>query len=84
MNYLEQYTCGEPRKIVIGFSYLDAEKGYKAVIRELDERYGNQECTVQGFVTKALTWTPIKADNPKELDRFAVFLSVCDNAITLY
>ena len=81
LNYLEQYTSGEPRQIVIGFSYLDAEKGYKAAIRELDERYGDQEITVQAFFTKALSWTPIKADNPKELDRFAVFLSECDNAI---
>ena len=32
LNYLEQYTTGEPQQIVIGYAYMDADKGYKAAL----------------------------------------------------
>ena len=32
LNYLEQYTTGDARQIVIGFSYLDAAMGYDAAV----------------------------------------------------
>ena len=79
--YLEQYTVGEPHQIVIGCSYMEAKEGYKTAIKELDERYGDQDVIVNAYVNKALKWSTIKADNPKELDRFAVFLKECCNAV---
>ena len=81
LNYLEQYTRGEAQQIVIGFSYLDAAKGYTAAMQELAEKYGDQDIIVNAFLNKALSWPPVKADNPRELDRFSVFLTECENAI---
>jgi len=82
LNYLEQYTSGEAKQIVIGNSYMDAQKGYDTAVKELDEKYGNQDIIVNGFITKAVSWAPIKPDNPKELERFGVFLAECLNAIS--
>ena len=82
INYLEQYTSGEARDIVIGYSYLDSHKGYEAAIKELDYKYGDQDIIVNAFIAKALSWAPIKPDNPKELDRFAIFLTECQNAVS--
>ena len=79
--YLEQYTVGEPHQIVIGCSYMEAKEGYKTAIKELDERYGDQDVIINAYVNKALKWSTIKADNPKELDKFAVYLKECCNAV---
>jgi hypothetical protein len=84
INYLEQYTSGEARDIVIGYSYLDSKKGYAAAIKELDEKYGDQDVIVNAFIAKALSWAPIKPDNPKELDRLAIFLTECQNAVSSF
>ena len=75
MNYLEQYTTGSANKIVVGYSYMRAEKGYKAAMKELDERFGDEDFVVSAFVKKALNWPVIKADNPKGLDEFSIFLA---------
>ncbi|XP_046569484.1 uncharacterized protein LOC124277813 [Haliotis rubra] len=70
MNYLEQFTCGEANKFVKGFGYLDAEVGYVAAMKELEERYGNEHTVVNAFGQRALDWPMIKADNPKGLTTF--------------
>jgi hypothetical protein len=81
MNYLEQFTSGEAQNIVIGLSYLDARIGYSAALKELEDRYGDQELMVGAYISEALSWVPIKSDNPKELDRFAIFLRECEHAV---
>jgi hypothetical protein len=81
LNYLEQFTTGEANKIVVGFSYLDAEKGYNAALREFEDRYGDVDIVVNAFVKKALSWPTIKHDNPKALDEFAIFLAECEHAV---
>jgi len=80
LNYLEQYTSGAAQKIVVGLSYLDPETGYKAALRELNEKCGDKERIVNAFITKALSWAPIRPDNPKELNRFGP-IGAHDNAI---
>lgn len=81
LNYLEQYTTGEPNRIISGYMYLDATKGFKAAFKELDERYGDPEIIAEAFVRKALAWPFIKAENPRELDSFGIFLSECEYAM---
>ena len=73
LNYLEQYTTGEPQQIVIGYAYMDADKGYKAALSEFEKRYGDPDVTVSAFIQKALSWPIIKSDDPKEFDKFGVF-----------
>ena len=55
-----------------GLSYLDPETGYKAALRKLNAKYVDQEIIVNAFITKVLSWTPIRSYNPKELDRCPV------------
>ncbi|XP_071944668.1 uncharacterized protein [Antedon mediterranea] len=81
LYYLEQFTYGEAKKIVNGFSYLDAELGYQAALHELEERYGDTELIANAFVRKALAWPVIKDGNPKALDAFSIFLVECENAV---
>ena len=73
MNYLDQYTVGEANKIVSVYGYLEARIGYPAAMKELEERYGDVDVIVHAFITKALNWPTIKADNAKALDEFSVF-----------
>ena len=75
MNYLDQYTVGEANKIVSGYGYLEA------AMKELEERYGDVDVIFHAFITKALNWPTIKADNAKALDKFSVFLTECENAV---
>ena len=81
LNFLEQFTTGEPNRIVVGYSYLDATKGYHAALQEMEDRYGDPDVIINAFIKKALSWPTIKPDNPKALDDFGVFLRECENAI---
>ena len=48
---------------------------------ELDERYGDKDIVVNEFVKKALNWSNIRNDSPKDLDTFSIFLSECEYAV---
>ncbi|XP_062610669.1 uncharacterized protein LOC134272455 [Saccostrea cucullata] len=39
LNFLLQFTSGEANRIVTGYSHLNAEGGYKAVMDEFKDRY---------------------------------------------
>ncbi|XP_071948920.1 uncharacterized protein [Antedon mediterranea] len=80
MAYLEQFTTGEAQQIVIGYSYLEAEVGYPAAMKELKRRYGDPEVIANSYVKKLLSWAPIKANDPKALDEFSVFFMECKAA----
>ncbi|XP_033118249.1 uncharacterized protein LOC117117882 [Anneissia japonica] len=77
MAYLEQYTIGEANKIVVGYSFLDADVGYPAAIEELKRKYGDVDAMANEYIKKVLSWEYIRADDPKGLDAFAVFLKEC-------
>ena len=73
LHFLEQYTSGEAKRTVVGFSYCP--DGYQLALEELERRYGNPEILVKSFITKALIWPQIKPYDCKELDNYALFLS---------
>jgi hypothetical protein len=50
-------------------------------LKELDRRYGDTETIANAFIRKAMEWPQIKADNAKGLDKFAIFLTECENAL---
>ena len=52
LNFLEQFTVGEPNKIVSGLRHMDAQQGYAAALSELAERNGNPEVIVNAFIKK--------------------------------
>ena len=81
LHYLEQFTIGEPNRIVTSCSYLESKQGYEAAMKELNDRYGDHQVIANAFIKKALNWPNIKGDNPKSLDEFAIFLTECENAV---
>ncbi|KAK3101436.1 hypothetical protein FSP39_003570 [Pinctada imbricata] len=78
MNYLEQLTYGEANRCVSGFSHLSGDRAYKAAMKQLEERYGDNEVIATAFIKKALDWPAVK--DAKSLDEFALFLVECLNA----
>ncbi|CAC5386643.1 unnamed protein product [Mytilus coruscus] len=82
LNFLLQFTIGEPHRIVSGFSHLDAKKGYEAALEEFNDRYGDPDVIAHAYVKRALDWTK------KVVDSSVISgLEVCDingnNAISL-
>ncbi|VDI41133.1 Hypothetical predicted protein [Mytilus galloprovincialis] len=81
LNFLLQFTIGEPHRIVSGFSHLDAKKGYEAALEEFNDRYGDPDVIAHAYVKRALDWSVIKPDNAKALDDFSIFLRECLYAV---
>eukprot|EP00794_Sanderia_malayensis_P020968 gene20968-23024_t len=80
MAYLEQYTIGEAHRVVTGYSFLPSDVGFKAAVKELSRHYGDAEVMANSYVQQALQWPMIRADDPKSLDAFSVFLKECEAA----
>ena len=78
LNYVEQMTYGETYKFVSGYSHITGDEGYQAVLKQLEERYGDNELIVSSFIKKTLEWPTIK--DAKMLDELALFLLNCQNA----
>jgi hypothetical protein len=81
LTYLLQFTTGEAHTIAQGYSHLSSEIGYKAVLEELENRYGDPTVVAQTYINKALNWPLIKGDDSKSLDKFAIFLRECMFAV---
>jgi hypothetical protein len=77
LNYLLSFTTGEANRIVKGMSYMDSERGYKASLKEFQERYGNAELIANSKLKKVLSMNNIKSDDPKGLDDLSIALSDC-------
>jgi hypothetical protein len=82
LNYLEQFTRGQPKDIVAGWLHVDPNIGYTAAVRELQELYGDEDVIVNAFVSKVLAWSSIRADKPSDLSKFSIFLTECENAVS--
>ena len=81
MTYLEQLTSGEAHRVVCGYSHLSPSIGYNAAVKELTERYGDEQDIANAYIQKALNWQSIKIDDVKSLDEYAMFLKECLHAI---
>ena len=82
ITYLEQLTTGDVNTLVLSYSQLDASVGYKALMKELEERYGDNERIANSYIQKAFKWPPIRANinDTKSLDQYAIFISECAHA----
>ena len=80
MYYLEQFTTGVPRDIVRGCLYLPSG-GYQQARYLLQKRYGDPEKVADTFVDRILSWPVVKADDVAGMDRFALELRTCLNAV---
>ncbi|XP_046564200.1 uncharacterized protein LOC124273030 [Haliotis rubra] len=81
VNYLDQFTTGEANKIVRGYSYMDGNTAYNAILGEFEERYGDTDLIASTYIKRTLEWPLIKIDNVKGLDEFSIFLTECEHAV---
>ncbi|XP_041347613.1 uncharacterized protein LOC121367484 [Gigantopelta aegis] len=81
ISFLEQFTVSEANRIISGFSYLPAEQGYPAALKELETRYGDAQLMASAFIKRALGWPTVRADNAKALDDFSILLVECENTV---
>lgn len=81
LNYVFQYTIGEPHRIAKEFSYLNSEAGYNASIKEFEERCGDADILAHSYVKRALDWPIINQDDGRALDDYSIFLTECNCAI---
>ncbi|KAK6188277.1 hypothetical protein SNE40_004489 [Patella caerulea] len=81
MSILESYTYGKANKIVIGYSHMDPEIGFRRTIEDFEELYGDSEQLAAVYSQKALAWPIIRADDPKGLDEYFMFLCECQHAM---
>ena len=79
LTFLEQYTEGEPRRIVKGFAHLSS-KGFQNAMHELQDRYGNPIVVSNHYLNKVLSFPSFKIDDVKSLDEFALLLNECECA----
>ncbi|XP_038071855.1 uncharacterized protein LOC119740577 [Patiria miniata] len=80
LNYLCQYTSGEPNTLVSScLHYHDAEEGYSKAKELLAKRYGNSHKIAQAVLNKANNWPDIRAEDATGLNKFSIFLSECKN-----
>ena len=77
LHYLEQFTVGEPRDIVMSCMLLPASSGYVRARALLHRRYGDERRMVTALVEELLAWPAIRGDDVRSLDRFAIFLGRC-------
>ena len=78
--YLEQFTSGIPKDIVRGCMYLPSG-GYREARCLLQKRYGDPDKVANAFVDRVLNCPVLKADDVAGLDRFALELRTCFNAV---
>ena len=81
LHYLEQYTRGQSRDLVRTCLYMEPERGYQKARELLQEHYGNQFKIANAYIEKALSWSPIKPEDPKALEAFGLYLRGCCNAM---
>lgn len=80
LHFLEQYTKGPPKEIVHSCQHLPPEQGYQRAKDLLIEHFGNEYYISAAYMDKAFSWTPIKREDVKALQAFALFLRGCCNA----
>ena len=81
LQFLIQYTRGQAQKLVKSCEYMAPERGYQKAKQLLRENYGHDYQISCAYLDKALSWPPIKAEDPKSLQDYAMFLRSCCNAL---
>lgn len=61
--------------------YMDPNNGYVKAKELLQEHSGNEFKIANAYIEKALSWSPIKPEDSKALEAFALYLRGCHNAI---
>lgn len=81
LYYLQQFTAGEPQQLVRSCEHMPAHKGFKKAKELLQKHYGDELVIGSAYIDKALKWPPIKAEDGKALQTYALFLTGCCNTM---
>ena len=77
--YLQRYTKGYPLELVKSCLCDDMSKSYNDARMILHKYYGNEIILAQKYIDKLDNWSPIKSEDSKALDEFALYLTTCAN-----
>ena len=81
LYYLEQFTSGDVRELMLSCHYLPPENGYQEAQRLIRKKFGDNYHVVAACETKTLNWPDVKVEDGQALNRFAIFLMRCKNAM---
>ena len=79
--YLEQYITGDVKELIKSCHHLPPDVGYEQVSKLLEKKFGDEYRVASAYESKALAWPPIKAEDCTALNKVAIFLSSCKNAL---
>ena len=77
--YLDQYTINEPNKLVK--SCFHKPDGYSKAKEMLKKKYGDRYQIAEAYVTKAVEWPVVKADDASALSSLSLFPIECCNVL---
>ena len=75
MASLTQYTTGEAKQVVLGFTHLSDSFAYSSAMKKMEQRFGDKELISQAYAQRALQWPPIKHNDAKGLEKYGTFLT---------
>ena len=73
LTYLEQFTSGDARRVVDGYSHMDSG-GLQAALDELQRRFGQQPTIRISYVDKIKNFPAFTVKEPKKLDELGTLL----------
>ena len=63
LYYLEQFTSGQPRKLVQSCMHMSPQTAFGEAKRQLEWNFGSKVKVTAAFLNKALDWPALKADD---------------------
>ena len=81
LYYLEQCTTGDVKELIKSCHHLPPDVGYEEAYKLLKKKFGDEYRVASAYESKALAWPPIKAEDCTALNKSAIFLTRCKNAL---
>lgn len=82
LQFLLQYTKGQPHELVKSCVHMEPTKGYVKAKEMLKRFFGDDFKIAEAYMSAALEWQTIKPEDGAALQSFALFLISCSNTMT--
>lgn len=79
LQFLEQYTRGQPKDLVHSCQHIPPDQGYQRAKNLLAQHFGDEYKIASAYMEKIFNWTPVKGEDVKGLQAFSLFLRGCSN-----
>ena len=77
--YLQKYTRGRPRELVLSCNRKDATNSYSEARALLHGNYGDEFQIAHKYLERLDNWPTIASESVVALDEFVTYLTMCDN-----